>query len=256
MNSKNRARKALCGCFLVFIVLAAGCAVPIRFDFSEDNTVSVKTVTNQDLTEWVPAPVIGGLPTEFFVAEQYWGQVKWNPPESSFMKGRQYTATVTLETMPGWSFSGVWENSFIHQDAAGKNDVTNQANSGVVTISFRAAAGSGLTLANGWLTGWNDNSTAVLEVAAMGLQDENEDPQTKVVWCYQVGRKDDFSEVTEKVEKATEGASPPRYKIKVELPSQGEYYDVYVKVEQGNSESPPLRINTKTVTGTEIKIEW
>jgi hypothetical protein len=240
VDNKNRAREALGECLLV-LVFVTGCAMPTRLGFIEFGA----PVTDLDLTERVPAPVIGGLSSAFFSAEQYWRRVEWEPDDASFSR-KEHTAIVTLETMPGWSFSGVRENSSIHQGAAdndGKNGVTNEANSGRVTIRFpEAEAGSGLTLADGFLKKW-DGDNAVLQFSVGGL---GEGESESARWFYAVGTKDgDNYRETTAIPSSTNSGGAGHYEMSVELEPQGNY-EVYVKVEQGDRVSSPLLIFIRT----------
>jgi hypothetical protein len=99
-----------------------------------------KVVDDLDLTSYITAPVTGGtvLDNLSSTPAQYMGTVAWTktgesvPHSGSFQENTAYTATVTLMPRPGYTFTGVGENSFTH---TGRN-LSNEADSGVVTIDF------------------------------------------------------------------------------------------------------------------------
>jgi hypothetical protein len=105
----------------------------------------------------------------------------------SFAASTVYRALVTLSAKPGYTFTGVGVNSFIH---LGTDTVTNPANSGTVTITFPATAASGsaaITVGFNYgeitITGSDGNTTIsisgaygprILELSATGY--------TNVIW--------------------------------------------------------------------------
>jgi hypothetical protein len=151
------------GIAVAVVVFALG-IIAVGFtgcDFLEDY-VNMKdgekppyTVTDVNLTPYVGTPVGDGTPTSDFVGSQYSGQVEWSPAPAggTFVVGTPYTATVTLTAASDWTFTGVAENAFTHSDAlapgemdpVGSPNPVNVADSGVVTIVFKAteAAGGG-----------------------------------------------------------------------------------------------------------------
>jgi len=82
----------------------------------------------------VSAPVTGATPATSFEASQYTGIISWSPTVSgTFVVDTAYTATITLSPKPGYTLTGVVENSFT---VAGATSVTHSADSGVVTAVF------------------------------------------------------------------------------------------------------------------------
>ena len=74
------------------------------------------------------------------VNEQYNATVVWNPAiskGSSFVKDTAYTATITLVPKWGYKLDGVPENFFALN---GATTITNQANSGIVQVTFPKTA--------------------------------------------------------------------------------------------------------------------
>jgi uncharacterized repeat protein (TIGR02543 family) len=84
----------------------------------------------------VTAPATGGTPvTAITETAQYSGTVTWSPAVSeTFAPATQYTATITLTTKGDYVLQGVAANFFTVAGA----DVTNAANSGVITAVFPA----------------------------------------------------------------------------------------------------------------------
>ena len=94
------------------------------------------TVTIADI-QGVTNPVTGAAPvTTATETEQFTGTVLWTPAVSEiFAAGTEYTATITLTAKDGFTFIGVTENFFIVEGAV---TVSNDANSGVITVKFPA----------------------------------------------------------------------------------------------------------------------
>jgi hypothetical protein len=98
------------------------------FPLTGESAVSIANI------EGVPPPLAGKIPvTEIIENAQYGGTVTWSPEVSgAFEMGISYTATITLNTKPGFSLQGIDENFFI---VAGSR-TSNEANSGIVTAQF------------------------------------------------------------------------------------------------------------------------
>jgi hypothetical protein len=89
----------------------------------------------------ITVPVTGGTPvTTVGTSAQYTGTVTWNGNPETFAVSTAYTATITLTPATGYTLTGVAANSFT---VAGANNVSNAANSGVVTAVFPATAAVG-----------------------------------------------------------------------------------------------------------------
>ena len=86
-------------------------------------------------------PVLHSFPVDTITeTAEYTGTVSWDGGfawSPRFGGGKAYTATVTLMPNPGFSFAGVPANFFT---VAGALAVTNDADSGVVTVVFPATA--------------------------------------------------------------------------------------------------------------------
>ncbi len=82
----------------------------------------------------VASPVQGNTPVGT-IAEtaQYTGSVTWSPADKPFQSNTVYTATITLTPKAGYALTGVAANSFT---VAGATNVTNAADSGVITAQF------------------------------------------------------------------------------------------------------------------------
>lgn len=94
------------------------------------------TVTEPAI-EGIPVPVSMEIPAKVIrEGKQFTGTVAWARNPSRFFKGRAYTATVTLTPKVGYTFEGVAANFFTVE---GATSVSNEANSGVVTVTFPAA---------------------------------------------------------------------------------------------------------------------
>jgi hypothetical protein len=97
----------------------------------------IKVVDDLELDAFVTAPVIDAKPatTVNATATQYTGTIEWTDGDgkkpTKFASG-VYTAKVTLTAKDGFTFIGVEKDGFTYTDA----EVTNDENSGVVTIIF------------------------------------------------------------------------------------------------------------------------
>jgi hypothetical protein len=97
-------------------------------------------VYDTNLTGRISLPINGVTPVRNIVGNQYTGIVTWAPAHSAFQLGVSYTAVLTLNAAPGYTFAGIGQNAFTHDDAPGA--VINAAGSGAVTIVFSPAASS------------------------------------------------------------------------------------------------------------------
>jgi hypothetical protein len=85
----------------------------------------------------ITAPVTGTTPvTSITATEQYTGTVTWSPAitNDAFAPATQYTATITLTALEGFTIQGVGENAFTVKGAT----ASNAANSGVIIAAFHA----------------------------------------------------------------------------------------------------------------------
>jgi hypothetical protein len=109
-----------------------------RKEFTADDFKTA--VSELDLTSLITAPVFWQAPIAAFAGtDQYTGTVAWResdgatPVADVFKAGAVYKAIVTLTAKTDYTFTGVVENSFTY---SGATTVTNNADSGVVTITF------------------------------------------------------------------------------------------------------------------------
>ncbi|MDR1787562.1 MAG: hypothetical protein LBR16_03840 [Treponema sp.] len=122
----------------------------VRVIAKDADGIRPATVNDMDLTALVPKPLTGAdKVTAFQSQEQYTGTVIWKVytdtnnfwapfTMTKFAANKVYQAVVTLKPKTSlFSFKGVAKNSFKHTQA---DSVTNDANSGVVTITFPATA--------------------------------------------------------------------------------------------------------------------
>ncbi|MEA4993037.1 MAG: S-layer homology domain-containing protein [Oscillibacter sp.] len=91
----------------------------------------------------IVAPVQGNTPVST-IAEtaQYTGSVTWSPADKPFQSNTAYTATITLTPKTGCALTGVAADFFT---VAGATNVSNAANSGVVTAQFPSTGAYSIT---------------------------------------------------------------------------------------------------------------
>ena len=137
--------------FLAVVVLT-GCDTDSDGNIPSGDPVVI-TQAFRNLTSRIQAPVAGYEPQPVFTAAaQYTGTIVWQENDGSAFIGdgggrfdseTVYKAVLTLTPTAGFTFTGVPANWFTHSDAI-TNGVTNEADSGVVTITFEET-----------LLGWN-----------------------------------------------------------------------------------------------------
>jgi hypothetical protein len=125
----------------VQVLYNTGDSITVIIGFPATGSVPAVPVTDLNLTDKVPRPVMGGTPSGWFSAPEYTGTAVWTATNGGaavgglFAANTAYTATVTLTAVSGYTFSGVGANAFTHSGASG---VTNEAGKGTVTITFPA----------------------------------------------------------------------------------------------------------------------
>jgi hypothetical protein len=113
--------------------------LPARTYGEGDFSIAPVTVTALYLTGLCPAPVGGAAPVNAIRAAggQYTGRITWKAGSAEhsgpFAAGTVYSAELELTAAEGYTFAGIGENVFFHDNAA---SVTNTANSGNVRIVF------------------------------------------------------------------------------------------------------------------------
>jgi len=125
------------------------CTVTIIFP----ETFGDKLVTETDLSALVKAPVAGAAPNIVPIDEdQYTGTIEWlyddDPFIGNFVFNSIYKAVVSLEAKEGFTFNGIAANSFSYtiNDPDGflylpVQSISNAANSGIVTLTFKVTPG-------------------------------------------------------------------------------------------------------------------
>ncbi|MCL2410597.1 MAG: S8 family serine peptidase [Treponema sp.] len=114
---------------------------------TNNNIVTVVFPVTNNITSSamsVIAPVAGFAPTHSVNSAQYTGTVTWASINGTplgigqrFSPGTQYVATITLTARSGFDFTGIPVNFFT---VAGASQVTNAAESNIVTAVFPATA--------------------------------------------------------------------------------------------------------------------
>jgi hypothetical protein len=134
----------------------------------------VKLPSKLALTSLVTAPSKYTLPdSRGIIEDEYLGSVSWQAGSSpwfeeddqTFRGGVVYQAVVTLTPKPGYTFEGIQANSFSYSEAT----VTNSADSGVVTITFRETP---FTLQWYVFAGGNDTNTGYTQTAPLATVDK------------------------------------------------------------------------------------
>jgi hypothetical protein len=120
------------------------------------------------LTGRLAKPVSGDTPDMGITGLQYAGSVTWIPFHSTFRYGTPYTAVLVLNAEAGYTFTGIGQNVFSHNDASGI--VTNPADSGTVTITFPPTASSSYNVISDFGPVENENSALRL------MYDRRSDP--------------------------------------------------------------------------------
>jgi hypothetical protein len=115
-------------------------ATGVRIGFSATPSVGGAVVIyDTNLTSRIPRPISGESPVMGITGLQYTGAVTWMPmPPSTFQYDTVYTAVLTLQGAPGYTFAGIGQNIFTHDDAP--KAVTNLPGSSTVTITFPPTA--------------------------------------------------------------------------------------------------------------------
>ena len=102
------------------------------------------------------APVFRGIPvTAITPSVQFTGTVNWSPAHTEFRHNTIYTATIVLTPEAGYTPIGVAANSFTVSGVPGGTIVSNEVNSGVITVVFPPTGGptgNAIGSAGGWAT--------------------------------------------------------------------------------------------------------
>jgi hypothetical protein len=97
----------------------------------------VATIINLFDIPGVTSPVKDAIPvTTNIDTEQYTGTVAWSPAHNPFQAGTVYTALIEITAKPGYTLTGVLQNSFVVNGITS----THGASSGSLTVTFPATA--------------------------------------------------------------------------------------------------------------------
>ena len=103
--------------------------------------ITDKTITATNILGVTP-PLTGASPvTTITAGTGYTGTVIWSGNPTTFAGSTSYTATIILNPTPGYTLSGVISDQFV---LAGATNVTNNANSGIITAVFPVTAAGNL----------------------------------------------------------------------------------------------------------------
>lgn len=124
------------------------------------------TINTSDITG-LTIPDIGDAPDYSVNAtDQFTAAISWSPDHARFLGDVSYTATVTISPKAGYTLCGVTPNFF---SVSGASSVTNDADSGIVTVVFpatnasKAITGLYASLPRG-PAGWHNSSSYPGEV--------------------------------------------------------------------------------------------
>ena len=92
-----------------------------------------EVVTNLDLTNVIPRPLLGGTPVLTYTGTQYSLNISWNHGTAPFTAGTVYTATANVTLVPGFVLTGLTANSFTHPNAT---SVTLNVATSTITVVF------------------------------------------------------------------------------------------------------------------------
>ncbi|MDR1148131.1 MAG: hypothetical protein LBK66_05815 [Spirochaetaceae bacterium] len=105
--------------------------------YTDADFAVIAAVSAFDLTNLFAAPMVKAAPAATVDGTEYAGTIAWSPSVSGnkFAATQIYTATVTLAAKAGYTFEGVDQDAFFYTNAT---SVNNAANSGTVTVEFKA----------------------------------------------------------------------------------------------------------------------
>jgi hypothetical protein len=135
------------GAALILALVLAGCPDPNDPD-SEGNGAPPVTVKALALDGVFGKPNTGSAPQKDINSSQYEGSIAWKTVEddtvtdftgSQFLANTVYRAVLSLTAKSGYTFTGVQANTFTF---TGAREVTNDADSGNVTVTFTATESS------------------------------------------------------------------------------------------------------------------
>lgn len=159
----------------------------------EDEDLVEKVTIDNSIT--LAKPIVSLEPQTTVSGKGYTGTVEWSPAivDNKFAYGTEYTATITINTIAGYTTAGIDENGYI---VTSSKSVTNAADSNVITVVFPATKAQPQLVAaynNNLLTGTvypltfedgigamanNVNTTGLWQV---GEAVDPEDPSNKVL---------------------------------------------------------------------------
>jgi len=134
-------------------------------------------------------PVTGEIPVTVIYNGQHTGTVAWSPAvNGTFAASTIYTATVTITPRAGYTLDGVAADFFT---VAGAATVSNDANSGVITVTFPHTIG---TINIAAIRGLTVPVTGEIPVTDIG--DENEQYSGTITWWPRVPENGTFAAST------------------------------------------------------------
>jgi hypothetical protein len=121
------------GVIILLMAALAFTACPTEGSGSNSNAVTERNILG------ITVPEFGGTPvTTITPSSQFTGTVTWEPNSPTFQARTKYIATIDLKPVGSFTFQGVPANYF---DVRGAASVSNNANSGRVTVVFTNTGG-------------------------------------------------------------------------------------------------------------------
>ncbi len=125
-----------------------------------DKIVSISVIDGVTPPEYGETPVSAVTQND-----QFEGVVSWSSSPYSFAANTVYTATITLTAKSGYTLDGVAKNFF----KVARADVTNNANSGVITARFEATGSAPPAVVN------------IKEISGVIAPVKNAVPETEII---------------------------------------------------------------------------
>jgi hypothetical protein len=107
MKQRVRIQRRRAPAFVAIGLLVGGVIAGCSLGLADlDSSSGRMTVSDLDLTGHIPSPVAGATPVTELQGKQYTGSITWQGGAFPFEQKALYTATVTLQTRPGYDFTG------------------------------------------------------------------------------------------------------------------------------------------------------
>jgi hypothetical protein len=141
----------------VCVVLFAECALPMGLEYlagARRSSSASTTISGEDLSRYIAAPVTGRAPALSFAAPRYTGTVEWmegaTPLTGDFAANTEYTAAATLYAFEGYAFEvpaapqqGSFSYNYIESGKAELFHNSGTSKTLEVLISFEATGAAG-----------------------------------------------------------------------------------------------------------------